>query len=296
MVRLRAPLARRLRALPVLRRYPATFVTSGWSGFRQRGDFAAVRSFVMFVGQPRTGHSLVGALLDAHPNTLIAHELDVLKYVDAGYDRRRLFALLVAQQRARLAGGHVSSGGYAYAVPGQWQGTYARLEVIGDKKGGRSTLRLGDDIGLLDRLAETVAVDVHVVNVVRNPYDVLATMHRRAPKRPLAEVIDLFFAMADTVEEVARRHDPARFHRLYLEDVIGDPATALAGLCRGLGLSASPEYLAACSRIVFDSPRRTRDTMAWTPELLAVVAARSAAIPPFARYRRDGPVAAERAG
>jgi hypothetical protein len=271
-------------------------VTSGWSGFRLRGDFAAVRSFVMFVGQPRTGHSLVGAMLDAHPNTLIAHELDALKYVGAGYDRRRLFALLVAQQRARLAGGHVSSGGYAYAVPGQWQGTYARLEVIGDKKGGRSTLRLRDDIGLLDRLEETVAVDVHVVNVVRNPYDVIATMHRRAPNRPLTEVVELFFELADTVEAVGRRHDPGRFHRLHLEDVVADPAAALTGLCRGLGLAAPPDYVAACSGIVFDSPRRTRDSMDWTPELLAAVTDRTAAVPPFARYRRDGPVAAERAG
>jgi hypothetical protein len=296
MVELRAPVARRLRALPVLRRYPATFVTSGWRGHRLRRDFATVRSFVVFVGQPRTGHSLVGALVDAHPNTLIAHELDVLKYVGAGYDRRRLFALLVAQQRARLADGHVSSGGYAYAVPGQWQGTYARLEVIGDKKGGRSTLRLRDDIGLLDRLAETVAVDVHVVNVVRNPYDVIATMHRRAPKRPLADVVDLFLTLADTVEEVARRHEPAHFHRLHLEEVIAEPAPALDGLCRELGLAPSPDYLAACSRIVFDSPNRTRDRMTWTPELLALVADRTASIAPLARYRLDAPVGAERAG
>ena len=66
-------------------------------------DFATVRAYVMFVGQPRTGHSLVGALLDAHPNALVAHELDALKYVAAGYDRRRLYALLVEQERARVA-------------------------------------------------------------------------------------------------------------------------------------------------------------------------------------------------
>jgi hypothetical protein len=78
--------------------------------------------------------------------------------------------------------------------------------------------------------------------------------------------------------------------------VIAEPATALEGLCRGLGLSSSPGYLAACSRIVFESPRRTRDTVAWTPELLALVADRTDAIPPFARYRLDAPLAPERAG
>ena len=115
MVELPAQLARRLRTLPVFSRYPATFAASGWAGFRRRHDFATVRAYVMFVGQPRTGHSLVGALLDAHPNALIAHELDALKYVAAGDDRRRLYVLLVKQERARVAAGHVSSTGYAYA-------------------------------------------------------------------------------------------------------------------------------------------------------------------------------------
>ena len=77
-------------ALPVLRRYPATYVSSRLDGFRLRHDFDDVRGFVIFVGQPRTGHSLVGALLDAHPNALIAHELDALKYVAAGYVLQRV--------------------------------------------------------------------------------------------------------------------------------------------------------------------------------------------------------------
>jgi hypothetical protein len=36
--------------------------------------------------------------------------------------------------------------------------------------------------------------------------------------------------------------------------------------------------------------------VAWTPELLALVADRTDAIPPFARYRLDAPLAPERAG
>ena len=296
MVELRAKVARRVRTLPVFRRYPASYVASGWAGFRLRDDFATVRAYVMFVGQPRTGHSLVGALLDAHPNALIAHELDALKYVAAGYDRRRLYALLVRQEWARVAKGHVSGTGYTYAVAGQWQGSYAQLEVIGDKKGGRSTLRLRDDIELLDRLAQTVGVDVHVVNVVRNPYDVIATMHRRAPKRPLPEVVDLFFGLADTVDVVESRLGPDRFHRLHLEDVIAAPAAELSGLCRALDLTSSTDYLGACARIVFDTPRRTRDDVMWTPELRARVAARAASIPSFQRYADDVPDVEERTG
>ncbi|MET0146650.1 MAG: sulfotransferase, partial [Ilumatobacteraceae bacterium] len=189
----------------MLRHYPLQWVGAGVAGARNRREFDGVRGYVMFVGHPRTGHSLVGALLDAHPNALVAHELDALKYVQAGFDRRRLFALLQRAERTRVASGHVSSTGYRYLVPNQWQGRHERLDLIGDKKGGRSTARLGGDISLLQRIHEVVGVDVYVVQVVRNPYDVIATMHRRAPRRSLDDTAELFFALSDTVREVRRR-------------------------------------------------------------------------------------------
>lgn len=67
----RAPVARvvnRFRALPVLRSYPTLYVSSAVKSRRYRDDLAPVRTFIMFVGHPRSGHSLVGSLLDAHPN------------------------------------------------------------------------------------------------------------------------------------------------------------------------------------------------------------------------------------
>ena len=271
----------------MLRRYPTTRVRSWFDGIRLRGDFDEVRAFVIFVGQPRTGHSLVGALLDAHPNALIAHELDALKYVEAGFDRHRLFALLVRAEEERIAAGHLSSTGYQYLVEGQWQGRYEHLQVIGDKKGGRSTARLGDDIGLLDRLRETVGVDVHVVQVVRNPFDVIATMQRRAPKRQLTDVVDLFFELADTVDEVRRRVAPDRFHELHHDALINDPTATLGELCRFLTLSAPADYLDACSTIIYDAPSRTRGDVAWTPELLERVGTRAAAHPSLEHYRFD---------
>src|SRR3989344_1389974 len=38
-------------------------------------DFSSVRTFILFVGYPRSGHSLIGSIMDAHPNIIIAHEV-----------------------------------------------------------------------------------------------------------------------------------------------------------------------------------------------------------------------------
>ena len=36
-----------------------------------------VKSFVFFLGHARSGHSIVGSLLDAHPHIVLGHEVDV---------------------------------------------------------------------------------------------------------------------------------------------------------------------------------------------------------------------------
>src|ERR1051325_6131344 len=122
-----------------------------------REDFAAVETYCMFLGYPRSGHSLVGSLLDAHPEVIIAHELDVLKYVAAGFNRDQIFYLLLENSRRRAEGGREYSG-YSYEVAGQWQGRYHKLRVIGDKKGGRSSTRLTKKPELLEAMRKTIGV------------------------------------------------------------------------------------------------------------------------------------------
>jgi hypothetical protein len=277
----------RVRALPVARRYPALAAITSVRSRRLRHDFASVRSFLLFVGHPRSGHSLVGALVDAHPNAVVAHELDVLKYVEAGFGRDQLFTLLVGHQESRAAGGLRSGSGYTYEVPDQWQGRYERIDVIGDKKGGRSTARLAERPELFDRLGATVDVPVKLVQVVRNPYDNIATMYRRGPRIPLAEHAATYFRLAATVRDLRKRVDDDHFHELRLEDLIDDPTTSLRRLTDFLGLEPAPGYLAASAGIVFPTGRRTRTDAPWTSELLELVATEASAYPNLDGYRFD---------
>jgi hypothetical protein len=285
--RTRAAVAGSARRLPVLRGYPLVRARAAVDARRMRPDADDVAGYVLFVGHPRSGHSLVGALLDAHPDALVAHELDALKYVEAGFGRDELFALLSRHQQARVAAGLASGSGYAYAVPGGWQGRYRTLRVIGDKKGGRSTARLRDRPELLDRLEATVGVPVQVIHVVRDPYDNIATMHTWAA-RSLADHVDTYFELAAVVRAVQERVAPDRFHQLRVEDLIADPRAAVAGLCRFLDLPVDDDHLEACAAVVFPTPHRTRDGAPWTPELVDRVAALAAGHPALAGYGVPG--------
>lgn len=41
--------------------------------YKYASAFAEVSVFLMFLGYPRSAHSMLGALIDAHPETCISH-------------------------------------------------------------------------------------------------------------------------------------------------------------------------------------------------------------------------------
>ena len=44
-----------------------------------QSEVDGVETFVSFIGFGRSGHSFIGAVLDAHPNIVIGHEFHVLQ-------------------------------------------------------------------------------------------------------------------------------------------------------------------------------------------------------------------------
>ena len=86
----------------------------------------------MFIGYARSGHSLVGAILDAHPEIIISHEFNVVDHWDNYKDKTKyrlfydLHALSQKQAMFRNRAPCLERPGhrYRYHVPGQWRGTY----------------------------------------------------------------------------------------------------------------------------------------------------------------------------
>lgn len=240
---------------------PALLAVARREAPARAADFAAISSYCMFIGYPRSGHSVVGSLLDAHEHMLVAHELNALRFVEAGCTRAELFWLLAENSRRFAAHGR-QWGDYRYEVPGQWQGRYNTLEVIGDKKGGSSSMLLGRKPGLLAALRRLVPERLRVLHVTRNPYDNIATMARK-DTRDLGKAIGLYFELCEVNRRVAAAAGAGNVMHMRSEDLIGDPAGALRSLAAFLGVAAPADWLAACARTVAPSPHRSRDATAW---------------------------------
>jgi len=103
---------------------------------KRNSPYDGVQSFVLFVGYPRSGHSLVGAILDSHPEIIIPHEFDLPKKSDRFFNdpneesnnrKLRIFSKLHSVSWRQAMFGNRSpnySHGYSYHIPGRWQGKY----------------------------------------------------------------------------------------------------------------------------------------------------------------------------
>lgn len=103
-----------------------------------------METFVLFIGYQRSGHSLVGAILDAHPEIIITSEFDLLtkwkKYQAPDLTQSNLQKYALFYDLHRLSMKQAMFGiranfnttkppgelftKYTYHVPGLWQGGY----------------------------------------------------------------------------------------------------------------------------------------------------------------------------
>ncbi len=252
------------------------FATSVIDATRMRTALRDVRTYLLFIGHGRSGHSIVGSLLDAHPEAIVSDELDAARFIARGFARDQVLALSVARSARQAAGDRRKAGRggrtYSYLVPGWSNGRFTRLRVVGDTRAGGTVHRFARDPRLLERIdARMRGLAVRYIHVVRNPYDNVSTMAvRRA--RALDDAIEGYFADCETLTRMRAAIGADRLLTIRHEDLIADPRAQLADACRFLGIEPSPDYLDAAAGILFASPSRSRESVEWPPELVGGVA------------------------
>jgi len=249
-------------------------VWSAWARRRHRDDFARVERFCLFVGYPRSGHSIIGAFLNAHPDAVVSHELDVAPLVLGGCSRDDLYARILARAGWFNLRGNQSN--YSYRVPGQWQGRFRTLRVIGDKRGGAITRSIAEHPDFLERVRSLIGVPLRLIHVVRNPFDNIAAIaiwHGLS----LEESIAFYFAHCRTTARLGELCAAGELITLRHEDMIRSPAAQLTALFGFLELGIESGHLAACCRTMFPAPTCSRQRLTWSPALVREVEQRSRA-------------------
>ena len=248
-----------------------SFVYGGWK-YRKSQIFRDLETYCEFIGYSRSGHTLIAALLNAHPDVVIGNEVNALKYINNGADKLRIYySLLGASHNYN----YDFIGNYAYEIPNQWGGKVRNLKVIGQKHGNYSRKLLSNNPQLISSLSGIFGLKVKFIHVIRNPYDNISTkLNRRLEKGKnvdLKKIIVRHFSQCEQVAEIKKRVNCNDLFELRHESFLKTPQIHLKSLCHFLGVDATRDYLDDCASIIYKSPHQSRFKVEWSPELIEMV-------------------------
>jgi len=269
------------------------YIKSLLYGYLKKNLFNDIKVFCMFIGYQRSGHSFIGALLDAHPNAVMGMEVDALDLVQKGYSKNQIYYCLMrnAEVFTKKLGNIWTD--YNYAIPGQYQGKYRRIDVIGDKKGGKSSLRLYDDPRLLEKLKNITGIPLKVLHVIRHPIDNITTMvvrnipEGKIPDRKyISERSDVYFMKA-SINDKLRQNKELDILDIYHEDFVKSPGVELTRILGFLGLEPFPDYIDACIKKVYKEPHLSRNDLEWPEDLVREIVEKSMKYSFLKRYFKN---------
>ncbi|MHA1224007.1 MAG: sulfotransferase family protein [Candidatus Heimdallarchaeaceae archaeon] len=231
--------------------------------------FKNIEKYVMFIGYPRSGHSIFGSLLDAHPNIIISHEQNVLFYLKYHFSKNQLFSLILKNSRDFTKHGRKWEE-YVYSVPNQWQGKFTQLKAIGDKKGGISSVMLQDNPFLIEKLQKRIRKKIYFIHVIRNPFDNITTMSLKH-KITLETAIQNYFSRVQSVEKIKETYPSIPMIDVRHEDLIAQPKEILSQILDFLEMQYDQSYLDDCASIVMRKPNKSRTKIQWSKEAIEQV-------------------------
>lgn len=280
-------------------------------------DIESVEAFVFFLGWQRSGHSIIGSLIDGHPDAIIAHEYFLfskfIHYMYMSDAKKELFKSLYQNSawdaRTGSRSQYHNEKGYNLHLSHSWQGHFRKLRVIGDKTAGDVTnayLWEPKVFGyMVKKLSKIVAVPLKVINVVRNPFDMIATLTlyrgsrvknvkvhaTKEEKYNNSKVLEwstsVILSKAKAIYQIEQMSYNWSLIRIYSEDFIRDPKTVMKSLCTFIGLECTEDYLQLCANKTFKTVSASRHLIVWNPGIVEAINTVIQAIPFLNRYSFD---------
>jgi hypothetical protein len=221
------------------------------------------KSWITFVGEGRSGHTIVSAILGSHPNIKMGEEQKYIgKWLREGWTKPQIIAHLlesgVGRARRELNFPNIDTPKDPLLCIGDKCGWDAVLEV---KKRGYQ----GD---ILADFGAFMGLPMKVIVTVRNPLDNISAWYQSDKmKRMYSEdelrcrrMIRRYKQFYDVAERVIKGHDTFFLHN---EELIQDPAKITSELCAWLNIPCDSDWQNMCVSRVFKKPNQKRFLAAW---------------------------------
>lgn len=248
--------------------------------------YGSLKYFCMFIGYPYSGHSLVGSIIDAHPNAAISHELHVGRLLKNGFTKERIFSMIILNTIKFAREGRTWNK-YSYAIPGEWNGRITKLMVIGDKRGGGSSRFFSKKAEILYALSDSFGLPVKYIHVMRNPYDMIGSLFKKAqyPQTyKIRDAIHEYINRIDRTEKIRKSIQPEDWLDIYHEQFLASPVDSIASLFNFLELEIPDGFIENCRKVIYTNPHKSRFDITWNEEDIVFVSNELARFNHFSFY------------
>jgi len=268
------------------------------------GSYDSVENYIMFFASGRTGHTWIGAIMDAAPNTIVANQLDALHFYERGSSRDSIYKRLATN--SYLCGITRWAQVYDYSIKNMWQGKidkHEELNVIGDKDGGKALHRVRDmmkdglgtqedvdnfdfvfgDYDAMPGLKKSVLdwfqgfFDVIqntplFIGMLRHPANVIGTVVFRTPDRSfdwaLESVLSRFRILLWLQENLANKN---QWYLIESEKFAKNTEEELQKICDFAGISCPKQLIEQVNKQTHHEIHETWKSVDWTQAHMAQV-------------------------
>lgn len=236
-----------------------------------KSTYDNVKYFVIFICNPRTGHTLIGSLLDAHPNIVISHETRAISnLVFSDFNSLLVNNIILSSSYKMGTDQDRFQTNYDYNIPYEYTGRYKELKIIGDKQGALTSEFLRKFPKYINEILKFYGQKLRCIHVIRNPYDSIARISFNK-NFTMTDAIYFYFNNVELFHKVRKLLTEDQVIILRHEDFIDKPKESLKKLCANLGLDAPDDYLNACSSIIYKKPHSRRYEHDWKQEDLNLI-------------------------
>lgn len=251
----------------------------------QYNDFD-FKSFCLVIGNSRSGSTILGSIVDAHPNAVVANETMASQAFWRGMSKGDILREIIENSSANYRSGRKSED-YQYQI-GASPESKSSVCVYGDKIWNPATLLLHGDYHLISNLENQLSARVVMIASIRNPFDTIATMHRRS-QAPVKDRIRWFFMHCEALAALEEKTIQANYLISYHERLIDCPDEEISRICRALMLPLDHQHLRNVKRLLYKRPKQSGAAIDWTVADVEDVLERMQRFPFLSMYEDQTP-------
>jgi len=222
-----------------------------------------IKYFLMFMGYPRSGHTLVASMLNAHPSVICSNQSFIIQ--DA--DKKNTDGLL-SEIKMGSSDGHWKPEVKIAKAP------KTGIYVVGDKTGHRTVEYLIDHPEQLGHLKSIVPWPLKWIHVVRNPFDCLTTWTKKNYDNKKAKNVEEPYSINGEFEKAFEKFQALNNQILELkktedvltlvhEKVVVNKDNTMKQLCNFLGIEKDVDWRNRVVKTLWKKPRITRRNITW---------------------------------